>query len=384
MLQGKMNREGGAGERNTNKPGPLHFVILKQQNPFDAISAEMYKRAMGASQFCASFLHLINCAERYNEFVSDILKDSNCTVVRHRSVKEFMEYAKRREGDEFYVVDAWPTRILIAKRLKEVNKRVILMEDHPISFERFNSNKFVNRLLTSSPIYKLRVRRSLKIFRMVDYVVSNSEVTHNFLRIRWSFTASFVSYAPILSHVFGYYTGSKRDSIVVHCPSDLNSADMSNIISALKMLDFKRIYLLNPTKECSHSLESFNDRIIIKRRYSFDEIRDIHSQCYLSVIPEKAGAFELPPIESISSGVPVLGNRVPSIDVIDGLLLKSGIYEKPLYSLQNFDHMHFREWLTGIQGQMGSISGIVNSYFSPETVMAHFIKNIYQRDKGNS
>jgi hypothetical protein len=376
MLQGKMNREGGAGEGDTNKPESLHFVILKLQNPFDAISAEMYKRAMGASQFCASFLHLINCAERYNEFVSDILKDSNCTVVRHRSVKEFTEYAKRREGDEFYVVDAWPTRILVAKRLKEVNKRVILIEDYPISFERFNSNKFVNRLLTSSIIYKMRVHRSLKIFRTVDYVVSNSEVTHNFLRIRWSFTASFVSYVPILSHVFRYNTGSNRDSIVIHCPSDLDAADMSNITSASKCFDFKRIYLLNPTKECSSSLESFNDRIVVKRNYSFDEIRDIYSQCYLSVIPERAGTLEGPPIESISSGVPILGNRVSSIDVIDGLLLKSGIHEKPFYSLENFDHMHFREWLTGIQGQMGNISEIVNSYFSPETIMADFIKNI--------
>jgi glycosyltransferase involved in cell wall biosynthesis len=336
----------------------------------------MYKRAAGAAKFTVSYLHIIECQENYTGFVVNILRHSGCIVVKHKSVKEFISYVAGRDENEIYVVDAWRSRIGIAKQLKKINKRVIVIEDHPISFERFSSRRIKDRIVTNPLIYKIRISRSLNIFKKVDYLVTNSEVTSEFLSSKWCFDSNFVSYPPIHDDVFRYDGASKRDSIVIHCPSNLNQLDLSNIKMVLKSVDFKNIWLLNPKSGVSDQLEAFKEFIIVKNIYTFEEIRDIYSHSFMSIIPETLGAFELVPIESIASGVPVLGNQVPSIEVINLMLGKYGVSERPFFNIQNLNAQNFRNWVIKIQKYMEEISHIVNERFSPNLIMKEFIDKI--------
>ena len=101
MLQGQFNT-GKSEEPGINRSLVFHFVIFKQHNLYDAISAEMYKRAIGASSFATSYLHLVGCSESYNEFVANLLKITNCMLMEYNPTDDFMDFARRRNRDEFY------------------------------------------------------------------------------------------------------------------------------------------------------------------------------------------------------------------------------------------------------------------------------------------
>ena len=353
-----------------------HFIIYQQNNLYDAISGEMYKRAIGASYFVHSHLHLIECSKEFNEFVINIIKDFKLNIQKYETKLEFLKNIRKNDEADVYIVDAWPNRIHIAKILKKFGFRVVLIEDHPISFERFNSNRLIDKFLVFPLIYEIRILKSRNIFKLMDLVVSNSNSTQQFLKEKWKFNSTFISYPPIHSHIFRYVTSKERNSVVIHWPSRMKTRDAIKITSVLDAIEFDKLWILNPGNDYSDIQEIFSEKIVVKVNYTFEEIQAIYSESFLAIIPERDGAFEIIPIESIASGVPVLGATVPSIEAIITILQELGIEEIPFFSLENLNINKFISWNVRILKIMPKISAIINREFSPENIMRTFVGKI--------
>ena len=95
-------------------------------------------------------------------------------------------------------------------------------------------------------------------------------------------------------------------------------------------------------------------------------------------IPEYKGAFELPPIESLSCGVPVLGFKSPSLKSASRFGQDQNLQLQFFIDFYNYD-LNSRELEKSIdftENDREKISSVMRHEFNADLIMEQFIKDL--------
>jgi len=352
-----------------------HFYILNGDDNYVAINSEIYKRAEGTADMgLPTYLHLINCAPEYVAFIRSQLFRHNKINLIIQSEKEFLQSIMNMDiendiiiGNSFTNLIEWKL-IKIAKKILSMHP-LIIVEDYPLVFDRYQNINFKNKLfILGSYLVKPRVK---SVYRRATCLIANSEETRDFIKSKFHVSPHFISYPPIHEEYF-YYVVNNRDSILLHYNKNIDINLIKRIAKFAKLMKFKITILNGPRIS---ELENLAPQYL--NHYSFEELMAAYSKSVFSVITEKYGTFEGPPIESIASGVPVIGTKVSSIEFLKNIL--GNYIEKAFLELNNndFDYNKIRDWLQGITDEDRQyMSSIVSHYFSQVNIQRMFINEI--------
>jgi len=360
-----------------------HFYILYGANNYNAINAEIYKRAEGTDDLgLPTYLHLINCSPDYVAFVKYQLfkhNENNKISLVIQSEDEFLESIVNMDiendiiiGNSYMGLNYWKW-IKIAEKILSIHP-LIIVEDYPLVFDRYQNIDFKNKIVINKLLIWLSYLikpRVTSVYRQSACLIANSEVTRDFIKSKFHIFPHFISYPPIHEEYFHFITNN-RDSILLHYSKNIDNDLIEGIAKFAKLMKFKIIILNGPRIP---ELENLAPKYLNK--YSFEELKVAYSKSVFSVITEKYGTFEGPPIESIASGVPVIGAKVSSIEFIKNIL--GNYIEKAFLELNNndFDCNKIRDWLHSITDEdRRYMSSIVSHYFSQVNIQRMFINEI--------
>lgn len=230
-----------------------HYTIFNNKSLYNAIYGETYKRAYGTSLFKETNLHLVNCSNDYINFVKTYLEGSMVHIFNYSSLSEFKKRIKELDPENnIFIISNWfaynkfgllhfPSTF-VSKFIIFIRKqgfKVVLIEDHPLFYDKFQSSKLINRLLTHKLVYKLLSIPLEKEYSHADLIFANSNQTKNFIYQKFQLESN-ISYVPIHSKYFHYEYMGIRDKIVVHYSQNFDI----NIIKTIKSMKLNYKFIL--------------------------------------------------------------------------------------------------------------------------------------------
>ena len=111
------------------------------------------------------------------------------------------------------------------------------------------------------------------------------------------------------------------------------------------------------------------------------EYKQILDNGMFALIPERRGSFELPPIEHLSSGVPIFTPLAASIEVANQVLLEGGFTQKPFLDILSQETLdctrsEIVSWYEGIDNAREDFAHLVKEAFSIYNVQKKFYEEI--------
>ena len=338
------------------------------------------------SMFKETYLHLVNCSNDYINFVKTYLEGSMVHIFKYSSLGEFKKRIQELNPEnDIFIIPNWfaynkfgllhfPSTF-ISKFIIFIRKqgfKVVLIEDHPLFYDKFQSSKLKNRLLTSKPVYKLLSIPLKKEYRHVDLIFANSNQTKNFIYQKFHLEST-ISFVPIHSKYFYYEYMGIRDKIVVHYSQNFD-INIIKTIQSMK-LNYKFILLNFPDFLQGKEFLDMDAEIKFMNNYSFNDIHKIYSRAAVTIISERKGAFEGMPTESIASGVPVISYDLPSIILMKSYLKEMKMNLDPFINIEEFTINSFKSMIDYFtEEKRKEIANIIGNYFSEHTIQQKFIK----------
>ena len=247
------------------------------------------------------------------------------------------------------------------------------MEYFPQFYGRFSSKRFFDRLVTFGPVYKILSFGKKRLYGLSNGVIVNGIDPAIFIKKLFKITEKCVIYDCIDIANF-YITDNKtRNAIVFNYPINMNEARFLNIKKILDTVSPKIIYVLGKPPN-TNFIDRFNIKTVVETNYTYERLIDIYSQSLFSIIPEDIGTFELIPIESIASGVPVIGFKSPSLSILEEILLKLGTKSNPFLELDENSFKKVNDWLDGLLTMRQKLSQITREAFSQEEFAEKILK----------
>jgi hypothetical protein len=247
--------------------------------------------------------------------------------------------------------------------------------------------KLVDRILTKRLVMKLLLNKYIRSVRKASLYVAISDIEHDLIVRHYGLKLSFTLYDPVDERFFKYVQ-SERHSIIVF--GDLK--DKINIIKILlghRELKLYEIININPSmKKEQITFPGMNIKVL--ENYNFKDIEECYKRAYISIISEYKGTFELIPIESIMSGVPIISPIVPSLSILRNIIIRSeksndhGLPFFDYFSLNNTEAdprlmKTFEKWATSLDTLRQYYADYTSKFFSIPVVGQDFIKNVESR-----
>ena len=145
-------------------------------------------------------------------------------------------------------------------------------------------------------------------------------------------------------------------------------------------LDFQELHIIS----AKHRVKFYSKFIINKSiklhggKLTHLEINNIMQKTKFSTIPEYKGAFELPPIESLSCGVPVLGFKSPSLKSALRFGQDQELQMKFFIDLYKYDltAREIEESFNLTKKDREKFSSVIRHEFNADLIMEQFIKDL--------
>jgi len=333
---------------------------------------------MGLSKYVKVKILLISCTHKYIEYVKEYCEGYNIKI-------ETMEYNKVNKIDcinNILITHSWPETLYNVSRIFDI-KNLIIIEEVPPLYDRFKK-PFVkqlmrNKILTFPIILRFLIFKYRKALKKVYDYIAISDEEDKFIKNYYKLKPNFISYEPIDNRFFQYNELSKRDSIIVF-GNLCNYNKFINILNKiLRYIDIKKIICINSNNENKYIN---NIPVYNIPKYRLKDIQDIYSRALISITMETKGSFELIPIESVCSGVPIISPEVPSVKVLRNLFTTNS--EFPVFNYFKFLNIDsdeslsndFKKWFFDIDKNRSKFSEIALYNFSMENIAKEFLNNI--------
>ena len=367
-----------------------NFILYRETLVLGAISNDILRRAMGASKYRKTRLFLVKCSEEFSDHARNYTAtyDLEILVVQYlQEVKDTL--LKKGINNQIIVTHTWPTTLFSVVPLFR-DQNLLLIEEIPPLFDRLPSDlrdrDYRDRILSTKPAIRmvtLRYRRAVKAAKMY---VSISVYEKNVLGKYYDLQSDEVVYEPVDERYF-VYKESERESLMVF--GNPNEDAIRCIMNSVGHDRIKEIILINSRLGLSEGFAS-DIKITEIRNYTFQEIQDLYRRALLSINDESRGSFELSPIESIMSGVPIISPVVPSLKILKDMVDSSHPQkEKKVYPFFDYinlvgeyknDNMskELASWYSEVESQREFFSIMCNKLFSIDAVARDFIEKVDQ------
>lgn len=346
-----------------------HIIIANQSNPYNAIAANFYKLAQGLSGNRVTLLHLVSCSKEYEEFIMDITESYGVKLKISSNTTEFFQEANTYNHDSsIFVFSAWYTPLekrwlRFAKTLKKSGFKILLFEYYPLFFDRFSSKRLVDTIITSRPVYKIISRGKSQLYKMADFLIIHWINSAKVVKDYFDIEPNCVIHEAIDTQLFKFSEPGNRNSIVFHYPSEIDEHKFKRIVEVIRAIKPNVVYILGKVP-LEHQFSNLPLETILESNYTNQRLKDIYSSAMFSIIVEGKGAFELIPIESIASGVPVIGHKSPSLSILENMLKARGFRNMPFIELAQASEADTRDSFQKLSNNIREISDITREEFS--------------------
>ena len=367
-----------------------NFILYRDTLVLGAISNDILRRTMGVSKYRKTRLFLVECSKEF----SDHARNYTATYDLEILVVQFLQEVKvillkKGINNQIIVTHTWPNTLFsVVPVFRDQN--LLLIEVGLPLFDRLPSGirdrDYRDRILSTKPAIRMvtfRYRRAVKAAKMY---VSISDYEKNVQDKYYDLQSDEVVYCPVDERYF-LYAESERKSLMVFGKPNENA--IRCIMNSVGHDRIREIILINSRLSLSGGFAS-DVKITDIRNYTFQEIRDVYKRALLSVTDESRGAFELMPIESIMSGVPIISPVVPSLKILkDSLDSSHPQKEKKVYPFFGYINLvggckndniskELASWYSEVEYQREFFSVMCNKLFSIDAVARDFIAKVDQ------
>lgn len=362
----------------------LTFVLYKEGLIRGAIPNAILRRALGLSRFCKVSVLLIDCTKEFIGHTKEYVPELNVETVSQSQLHP-EEYAGR-----IIITHVWPQTLYAVIRLFPKSFVILNVDVAPLfdRLPRYGINQpLFNRLLTFKPSLRVITSRFRRAVMSAKILFAVSDFEADILKRIYGINVDFVSPPPYDDRFF-QYTPGKRDSILILGASVRENKQIIDLILESKVFpNIHRIFEINSPHASSASLYK---GLEIQRvgPYDFPTVKTLYGRAAVSIIPEWRGTFELPPIESIASGVPTISPEVPSLLMVKSYHQRVGEGVLPYYNYWKltlpeslWPKQEFFEWISMADMQRENMAENMRKLFSIEEVARRFLEELALRLK---
>lgn len=362
-----------------------NFVLYKEHLVYSAISNDIVRRAMGVSLYCPCRLILIECEKRFVNHVLEYVADSPLEIVQ--TTLDKVNSRLKCKDREIIITHTWPNTLFIAVDIFKACI-LVLIEEIPPLFDRFpksdNKQTLMNKFLTWNPILKSITRKYRRAIHRAKIYVAISELEAELIEDHYCLRSDLTSYDPVDNRFF-YYTENERNAIMVFGNAPTYSGIINKIISS-GLFNINEIICVNP-ENMEAKITFLGLKMTTIKHYTFKEIMQCYARTAISITSENRGSYELIPIESIMSGVPIISPIVPSLAIYQqinhygdssetvNVLPFFDYYQAAKMTKESDEIRQFYAWLKSADLMRGSFSNMTADIFSISHIARDFIDN---------
>ena len=341
---------------------------------------------MGVSLYSPCRLILIECEKTFVDHVSGYVADSPLQIVQ--TTLDKVNSRLKCKDMEIIITHTWPDTLFIAVDIFKACI-LVLIEEIPPLYDRFpksdNKQTLMNKFLTWNPILKSITRKYGRAIHRAKIYVAISEVEAELIRNHYGLEPDLTSYNPVDNRFF-HYTEKERNAIMVFGNAPTYSGIINKIISS-GLFNINEIICVNP-ENMGDKITFLGLKMTIIKYYTFKEIMQCYARTAISITFENRGSFELIPIESIMSGVPIISPIVPSLAILqkinhygdsfetDNELPFFDYYRAAKMDVDSDETKQFYAWLKSADFTRNSFSMVATDIFSISSMAKDFIDNI--------
>ncbi|MHB8560213.1 MAG: glycosyltransferase family protein [Thermoplasmataceae archaeon] len=376
------------------RPKPVYYFLLyREYQTLGAISNDIIRRAMGVAIYGDTTIVLIECSKEFQVHVRDYTKGSSLKVLC-LSLDEAKILFTTDKGN-VVITHTWPQTLYASAHHFEQSYLILIEEIAPL-WDRLPKpmpgysaikRKLVDRILTRRSVMALLLNRYRRAVRKASLYVAISDIESDLIIRHYGLKPNFTSYEPVDDRFFKYVQ-SERHSIIVF-------GDMKDKISIIKILLDQRELKLNEIINFNPSMKKEEItfpgvNITVIENYSFEDIEECYKRTYISITSEYKGSFELIPIESIMSGVPIISPIVPSLSILRNIYIesdKADVCELPFFDYFSLNKIEadpklmktFEKWVTSLNILRQNCAYYSSKIFSIPVIAQNFIRNVESR-----
>jgi glycosyltransferase involved in cell wall biosynthesis len=290
----------------------IAFVITDQQELHEGVVRPFVNFAKALEgKYHFSFL-LLNCSQQFSEH----LRKQGFRVILCKNKKNMIQQTARL-NPEFVFTDDDLKRLKLVQEIKTATKVKaisyvqILYGSHSIvdCFDQASftfKQKLIFRPMRYLP-FKFFSSRYSKLLKTFDLVIANSKITATFLHTLYNVEVSGIVYPSIDTDEF-QPSSEKAKEITVYLGSHLGDtgADLVKRIVLSVVENGYFVNLFGNAKMASEINSKDGKSLFYHSNLTDIELAKMYSRSKLTICPQKWEQFGLVPVESISSGTPVL------------------------------------------------------------------------------
>lgn len=362
-----------------------NFILYKEIFVFGAISNDILRRAMGVSKYRKTRLFLINCSKEFSHHAKSYVDSHLLEIFTVKSAKEANGVLLKNDGGiQLIVTHTWPSTLyVVVSKFQEQN--LILIEEVPPLFDRLPSmiraRSLMDRILSTEVALRAITYRYRKAIKSAKKYIAISDYERKVLEKYYYLYPNDIVYEPVDNRYFVYAESERKSMLIFGNP---DNKVIRCVINSIGSENIKEIIQINSGLNLFHTYDS-NIKITSINHYNFLEMQSLYRKSAVSITDESRGTFELIPIESIMSGVPIISPLVPSLQVlkstIDSLYTQSEEKCYPYFDyLRLFNGLvgsdknsQLAEWYFNIDRKRGFFSKVCHELFSIDAVGKDFI-----------
>jgi len=382
-----------SGDRMQRQELDYYFILYREYQTNNAIANDIIRRAMGVSLYRNAVLVLIECSVEFQVHARDYASGSPLEILCLSMAEAKFLLAK--DKGNVVITHTWPDTLYACSHHFK-RSYLVFIEEVPPLFDRLPKpmpgyslieRKLVDGIITRGVVMKLLLNRYKRALRKASLYVAISDIESDLIILHYGLKPSFTSYEPVDDRFFKYVQ-NQRNSIIIF--GDMR--DKINIIKIIlnqRELRISEIVNINPgMKRQDITFPGLN--ITVLKNYSFEEIREYYKRAYVSITSEYKGSFELIPIESIMSGVPIISPLVPSLSIllnINSESDKAGFNELPFFDYFALKEVEtdpklmktFEKWVISLNKVREYYADYCSKIFSIHVIAYNFIRNVERR-----
>jgi hypothetical protein len=334
---------------------------------------------MGVSLYRSCRCFLVECSQAFVDHALSYVKGYEVEIIVTKMYTD---------TGNILVTHTWHQTLYWVSKIHAGN-RLVLIDISPSLYDRLPmenvKRNIINKVLTSKLILKSITHRYRKAVSLAKIHVSISDLQEKVIKRYFGLEPSFVSYPPIDNRFFNY-THSKRNAIMIFGSIANNVEIIQSILEADTLGVIEEIISINSPNDMDE-LPYSGRKLTILRHYSFLDIKECYNRTFLSITSENRGAFELNPVESIMSGVPIISPIVPSLLIVDVIFKQASVElsnAKPYYDYfkvlnltrDNAEKIKGLEVLSISDSQREKFYKFLKDVFSIDSVAKDFVAKV--------
>ena len=356
----------------------VNFAIYREKLITDgwpgAIIDATLDRAIGLGQYENVTFWLVDCDDKLFTYARRKLSRHNVKIERTtlRAVSSHIS------AGSWVITHDWFGKLYaLMEALENVNWLVTL--DIVPLYDRLSSTSFVGRVLTSEPAFRALTYKWRRYLSKAKILVAVSDREARILKDVYKVSVHAVIPAPISVEL--------KNTLKLHylLLIDVKPRDVPVIRKIVSAFRPGRVIAKDNMDSSILSSIGYPNAEILKNTLPREELLGLMAAADLVVLSERAGTFEMMPLEIIAAGTPVVTPTVPSVEMLRRYAGDAAIGEIPFLDLDmagSLDVPGLQKWFSAAQRSIDDSRLVIEDQFSMKSV-GHQLYQLITKEAGN-